>query len=200
MTTKKVMKTAAFFTPCVVTKKSTSFIKANFFTRPSEDFMVRGGQFYAVYNPNTGLWSKDEFTVQELVDDELWKLKETLGNDGFTVISLKDSTSGGWLEYYTWVRHQPDHWQELDGNVIFANTETTKDSYASHKLSYQLVDGDYSAWDELVGSLYSESERQKIEWAIGSVVCGDSKILQKFFVLYGAQGTGKSTILKIIAD
>lgn len=38
----------------------------------------------------------------------------------------------------------------------------------------------------------------KIEWAIGSIVCGESQKLQKFLVLYGAAGTGKSTILNII--
>lgn len=46
--------------------------------------------------------------------------------------------------------------------------------------------------------LYSPAERHKIEWAIGSVVSGDSKRLQKFMVLYGAAGTGKSTVLNII--
>lgn len=49
-----------------------------------------------------------------------------------------------------------------------------------------------------MSTLYSETEREKIEWAIGSIVCGDSKKLQKFMVLYGAAGTGKSTVLNII--
>ena len=46
--------------------------------------------------------------------------------------------------------------------------------------------------------LYSEDERRKIEWAIGSIVAGDSKTIQKFIVLYGEAGTGKSTVLNII--
>jgi energy-coupling factor transporter ATP-binding protein EcfA2 len=49
-----------------------------------------------------------------------------------------------------------------------------------------------------MSTLYSEEERHKIEWAIGSIVTGDSKKIQKFMVLYGAAGTGKSTILNII--
>src|SRR3954465_13417650 len=59
-------------------------------------------------------------------------------------------------------------------------------------------EGDADAWDELTSTLYSPPERAKIEWAIGSIVSGDSKSIQKFFVLYGAPGTGKSTILNII--
>ena len=41
-------------------------------------------------------------------------------------------------------------------------------------------------------------DRDKIEWAIGSIIEGDSKYIQKFMVLYGSAGTGKSTILNII--
>lgn len=49
-----------------------------------------------------------------------------------------------------------------------------------------------------MSTIYSEEERTKIEWAIGSIVCGESKKLQKFMVLYGAAGTGKSTVLNIV--
>ena len=38
----------------------------------------------------------------------------------------------------------------------------------------------------------------RLEWAIGSIVNGDSQWLQKFLVLYGAMGTGKSTILNVV--
>ena len=49
-----------------------------------------------------------------------------------------------------------------------------------------------------MSTIYSDEERTKIEWAIGSIVSGESKKLQKFMVLYGAAGTGKSTVLNII--
>ena len=38
----------------------------------------------------------------------------------------------------------------------------------------------------------------KIEWAIGAVISGDSKKIQKFLVFYGPGGSGKSTVLNII--
>ena len=65
-------------------------------------------------------------------------------------------------------------------------------------LDYPLKAGDISAYDHLIKTLYSPEEREKIEWAIGSIISGDSKKIQKFVVLYGAAGTGKSTILNII--
>ena len=46
--------------------------------------------------------------------------------------------------------------------------------------------------------MYDEEERHKIEWAIGAIVTGDSKHIQKFITMYGAPGTGKSTILNVI--
>ena len=86
----------------------------------------------------------------------------------------------------------------LDEKLIFSNTKTDRKDYASKRLPYPLEKGDTSAWDKLLSVLYSPSERRKIEWAIGSIVSGDSRKLQKFMVFYGAAGTGKSTIIGII--
>ena len=86
----------------------------------------------------------------------------------------------------------------LDEELIFSNTKKSKRNYASKQLSYPLEPGTHEAWDKIISTLYSEEERHKIEWAIGSIVTGDSKTIQKFMVLYGSAGTGKSTILNII--
>ena len=91
-----------------------------------------------------------------------------------------------------------DSFHMLDEKLIFSNTETNKKDYASKRLSYPLEAGDLTAYEKLMSTLYSEEERHKIEWAIGSIVSGDSKKIQKFMVLYGAAGTGKSTILNIV--
>lgn len=47
-------------------------------------------------------------------------------------------------------------------------------------------------------TLYSPEERKKIEWAVGAIVNGDSRKIQKFLVLYGPPGSGKSTVLNIV--
>jgi hypothetical protein len=86
----------------------------------------------------------------------------------------------------------------LDENLTFATQEVKRSDYVSRRLPYSLDEGDHSSWDELVGTLYSVEERRKIEWAIGSIVSGDSKKIQKFFVFYGQPGTGKSTIMSIV--
>nr|DAR13562.1 MAG TPA: DNA polymerase [Caudoviricetes sp.] len=50
-----------------------------------------------------------------------------------------------------------------------------------------------------MSTLYDPDEREKLEWGIGSVFTGDSKWIQKFFVLYGSAGSGKSTVLNLIS-
>src|SRR5690606_37430981 len=63
---------------------------------------------------------------------------------------------------------------------------------------YSLEAGDISAYDELISVLYDPQERAKLEWAIGAIVAGDAKHIQKFVVLYGSAGTGKSTVINIV--
>ena len=95
-------------------------------------------------------------------------------------------------------KQMKDQFHMLDEKLIFSNSKTGKKDYASKMLNYPLEQGEANSYDKLMSVLYSPAERHKIEWAIGSVVSGDSKRLQKFMVLYGAAGTGKSTVLNII--
>jgi phage/plasmid-associated DNA primase len=46
--------------------------------------------------------------------------------------------------------------------------------------------------------LYDPEERAKLEWSIGAIFTGDAKHIQKFIVLYGEAGSGKSTFLNLV--
>ena len=183
-------------------KRGVIEIYPKFIVRKSSDLMIRGGDFYAIWIEERGLWSTDEDDALQLIDRELDRFaEENRRNFDATVkvLHMWDAESGmidAWHRFCQ--RHMRDSFTMLDEELIFSNTETTKKSYASKKLSYPLESGDISAYDKLISTLYTEEERHKIEWAIGSIVSGDSKTIQKFMVLYGAAGTGKSTILNII--
>ena len=114
------------------------------------------------------------------------------------VMYMRDFETKSWLEFLKYTKSVSDNFHPLDDHLTFANTETKRTDYVSKRLPYSLEPGPYKAYDELISTLYSEEERKKIEWAIGSVIAGDSKKIQKFFVFYGEGGTGKSTILNII--
>lgn len=184
------------------TKRGTIEIYPKFIIKKSSDLMIRGGDFYAIWNDELGLWSTDEQDALQLIDKEISKyLEENRKKFDSNVKALymwdaENNMIDSWHKYCQ--RQMRDSFHMLDEKLIFSNTETTKKDYASKKLNYPLEPCDTPAYDELMSTLYSDEERKKIEWAIGSIVCGDSKKIQKFIVLYGAPGTGKSTILDII--
>ena len=182
------------------TKKNGIEIFPNFIVRKSKDLMIRGGDFYAVWDEDCGLWSTDEEDAARLIDQELTRYKEQNPDLAKAhVLYLHDSKSKMIDNWHHYVQKQMrDNYHSLDETLVFADSPVNKKDYSSKRLDYALSDCDIPAWDELVSTLYSEEERKKIEWAIGSIVNGDSKHIQKFFVFYGSAGTGKSTILNIV--
>ena len=192
-----------FFTIATRTAKNgKTEVYPKFIMRKSEDLMIRGGDFYAVWNEDKGLWSTDEQDVIALIDRATTQfLEEHKHQFGDTVrpLYMWDAESGmidSWHKYCQ--KQSRDNYTPLDEKLIFSNTETNKKDFASRRLNYPLEPGSIEAWDKLISTLYSEKERHKIEWAIGSIVTGDSKKIQKFMVFYGEAGTGKSTILNIV--
>ena len=183
-------------------KRNTIEIYPKFIIKKSKDLMIRGSDFYAIWLEERGLWSTEEQDALQLIDRELdiyVQEHKQLLNDSYRVLHMWDAESGmidNWHRYCQ--RQMRDNYHTLDDTLIFANTQVKKDSYASKRLPYPLEKGSISAYDELVGTLYSPEERQKIEWAIGAIVNGDSKKIQKFLVLYGPPGSGKSTVLNIV--
>ena len=184
------------------TKRGIIEIYPKFIVRTSSDLMIRGGDFYAIWIEERGLWSTDEQDALQLIDRELDRYAEKNRqsfDSNIKVLHMWDAESGMIDRWHKYCQKQMrDSFHMLDEKLIFSNTPTDKKDYASKKLNYPLEAGDLSAYDKLMSVLYSEEERHKIEWAIGSVVSGESKKLQKFMVLYGAAGTGKSTVLNII--
>lgn len=170
-----------------------------------DDLMIRGGDFYAVWNDYTQLWSTDEGVLINLIDSELEQYAKNYetrtGTKPARVCYLWDSDSGSIDRWHKYCQQQlRDYYHPLDETITFANTETTKKNYISKRLKYPLKKGPTDAYDEIIGTLYSDEERHKLEWAIGAIVTGNSKNIQKFIVMYGAPGTGKSTILNIVQD
>ena len=85
----------------------------------------------------------------------------------------ESGTRDSWHKYCQ--KQMRDSYHTLDDTLIFSNTKTTKEDYASKTHNYPLEPGDYSAWDKLISTLYTPEERHKIEWSIGSIVTGESR-------------------------
>src|SRR5699024_5344246 len=153
-----------------------------------------GRDFYAIWDESAKMWSTDEQDANRLIDAELDRYvaeNQDRLKDDYRVLYMWDSDSGSIDKWHKYCQKQcRDSFHMLDEELIFSNTELSRSNYASKRLNYPLEEGDISAYDKLISTLYSPEERRKIEWAIGSIVSGDSKTIQKFMVLYGAAGTG----------
>lgn len=196
----------------VVNKRGNTIdIRPKFLVNPRcNDLMIRGGDFYSVWNPNEHLWSLDEGTVIDLIDSDIQKeYQEEVDKQSrlspdirATVVPhyMVDADSGSIDRWHKFVQKQMrDNAKPMDMKIIFGNTKCTKKDYASKRLSYDICEMPIPNYDELMDTLYDPDERDKLEWAIGAVISGDSKSIQKFIVLYGDAGSGKSTFLNIVS-
>lgn len=177
-------------------------IEPDFITDDYTDLMIRGNAFYAVWDEENTTWSTNPKRCVKLIDKFLREKSEEVKehfNDVVNTKYLRYSSSGSMAKWKDYLKKLSlDSFTPLDSTIVFSNTEKKKELYSSHSLKYALAPGTYDAYDELMSVLYSPEERDKLEWIIGSIVTGDSKNLQKFAVLIGDAGSGKSTVIKIV--
>ena len=110
----------------------------------SEDLMIRGGDFYAVWLEEKGLWSTNEDDALNLIDLELTRFagefREQHPDANVKILYTWDSSSGSIDQWHKYCQKQKrDSFEMLDETIIFANSETDKKNYASKKLPYSLL-------------------------------------------------------------
>jgi len=169
------------------------------------DLMIRGNDFYAVYDEQSGMWKRNPLFIQKIIDKDLWNKAEEIKkrqNPDIScpveVKSMLNCSSGSWERFVKYVKRLPDNFHQLDEKLTFQDTVVNREDYVSKRLPYSVKEGDISAYEELISTLYEPEERKKFEWAIGSIIAGDSKKIQKFIVFYGPMGSGKSTVMNLI--
>lgn len=189
------------------------YVKPKYDTN-GQDLMMKGGKFYAVLNHETNMWSKKGMDALRYVDDVLYSYTGKIGEkDGFGVWRTKDgdeilvqaisnSLTKELINYRTWEnRLDPDfNYKQLDNDLTYVDDEVKPDDYRSKRLNYKPAEGSIESYNKLMSVLYSPEDREKLEWAIGSIYAGDSKVIEKIIVLYGDPGTGKSTVLDLLKD
>ena len=182
--------------------KMATEIYPDFIVKRSKDLMIRGRSFYAIWDAENKIWSTDEYDVQRLVDSELEDYKklqeEKYPGQKYVIKRMSNFSSKMWTNFKTYLTQMSDNSHQLDENLTFANDKMRKIDYISRFLPYPLEKGAFEAYDEIMSTLYDPGERAKLEWAIGAIVAGEAKYIQKFIVLYGEAGSGKSTFLNIV--
>lgn len=184
-----------------IKKKGVIEVYPDFLVKRSKDLMIRAKSFYAVWDEERGFWSTNEYDVQRLVDNELIAFADDFSKkceETVVIALMSDFSSYSWKEFRKYLSNLSDNSHQLDSKLIFSDSVVSKEDYASKTLPYPLKAGPHPSYDSLMSVLYDEENKQKLEWAIGAIISGDSKDIQKFIVLYGDAGTGKSTVLNII--
>ena len=176
-------------------------VSPGFIAAKTRDLMVRGGALYGVWDEDAGLWRTSIYDVIRLVDKELDRHIEAMPPDRKSIARAKYMRNEGNLKISNFLRHVrnlDDWYEQLDQRVIFSDTVSTREDYATQKLSYPSREGTINAYTEMMSVIFDPEELQKLEWAVGAVIAGDAKYIQKFLVLYGAPGTGKSTYIDLV--
>ena len=184
--------------------------KPTFITKSSiKDIMTRGGSFYAIFDEATGFWTKSKPRAIELIDQQVWEFtqkdsgQEAMNDPvhGPSVQTMADSANHLVEQFDRFCKTMGDNWHPLDQKMLFSNSDISRTSYATKTLDYPLIEQPTPYYNALCEVLYLPDEREKWEWAVGSMITGDSSKIQKMFAFYGEPGTGKSTIIsKIFAD
>lgn len=185
-----------------VNKQGKYEISAEYFNRRSKDLMVRGGSFYALWDESRKQWITDEYEIVDIVDERLIESeaeqRKLQPGAAFTVKYLARHSTGAYENWLRYIKNLRENFHDLDSSLMFADTEPKRENYSTKSLPYSMYDGSIDNYDELMSTLYDPEERAKLEWSIGAVITGDSKTIQKFIVLAGAAGTGKSTFLNVV--
>lgn len=173
-------------------------VAPRFINLDSRDIMIRDGDFVAIWDPKTNLWSKNEFNVIDIIDGDVRDYVNKSGMPNLFPRFCQRDSDGVWKRYRQWTKNMVNTDHPLDRMPVFADTPIRQEDHVSYRLPYSLEDGEPTCWLKLVDTLYDPSERQKIEWAIGSILTGDCRKIDKFLVFYGDPGSGKSTILNVM--
>ena len=103
-------------------KRGSIEIYPKFIIKKSSDLMIRGGDFYAVWVEDRGLWSTDEDDVIQLIDRELDRYvteKKDTFDAHVRVLYMRDAESGmidAWHKYCQ--KQMRDAYSTLDEKLI----------------------------------------------------------------------------------
>ena len=194
-----------------VAKQQRYVYSPAFLVKPKiKDLMIRSRDFYAIVNPDTGFWIKDESEAIELIDKQV---QEYVAKDvgpqlmedpehGPIIKRIVDTDNhliDKWHKYCQ--KDLRDRYEPLNQKVLFSNSEVKRSDYATYTLPYPIQETPTPFYDKLVNTLYLPEEHEKFEYMVGCILAGDQSKIQKIFVFYGLPGSGKSTIInKVIVN
>lgn len=187
----------------VKTGKNGTTIKPLFnITVESSDILVKGKTFYGIWDERHNKWITKFERATKLIDEEIddftKKYISEHPNESVHVEYLRDDTNGSAIRFANFVKNKSDCGVTFNNKIIFSDQETKKEDHCTIKAKYAVADGSRENYEKLISTLYAPEERHKLEWLIGAVIAGENLNVQKFGVMYGPPGSGKSTMVEIM--
>ena len=183
-------------------KNGTTIIPMFDMTIMSKDILVKGKVLYGIWDSKGNKWITKLEKAAWLVDRDIKEFADTYKkdhpNESISVEYLRDDSNRAADRFLSYIRKLSDCDVYFNSKMIFSDQEIAKEDYCTIKAKYKVEEGSIENYDKLISTLYYEEERHKIEWLIGAVIAGENLNVQKFGVMYGPPGSGKSTILEII--
>ena len=173
----------------------------------TEDLGIRGRKFYYLVDYITNLCITDMNLAMEKIDQNVLEYvtakvgKEIMENPEYAPVikRLVDTSNGLSKKFRTFCEvDMEDRYHTLNQVFRWSNSDYKRSDYISYLFPYPLIECPTPYYNKIFDTLYLPEQRQKIEWIVGAALCGDIKKVQKFVVLYGEPGLGKSTIIYII--
>lgn len=167
-----------------------------------KDLVCKGGGMYAFWDE--GRWNTNIDDLVVSVDRAIYeKVQELKVKHPDTPIYGKymDNNSSNMMntfDNYTKLRKQSE--QPFNKKIIFSNETPKREDFATTQLDYYPQEGPAPAFDELLGTLYSQEELDKILWCVGALFTNNMSQIQKFMYLYGGKGSGKGTVINILKE
>lgn len=181
--------------------RSSDFtIKPEFTYGYHEDLVTKGGNMYAYWNGTK--WSRD---LNHLVNDvDKILLRESGGiidnNPGKSVVTqmMKNHSSGVMGDFLTFCKAQQPKDVQFNQRIVFSDEIMTREMYATAQLDYFPKKGSTENFHLLFEKLYDKEEFDKLRWAIGMILSGQTHKVQKMIFLYGEKGSGKGSFISIL--
>lgn len=175
-------------------------INLDFLYRKATDVVVKGGRFSGYWNGER--WSLNQDDLIEKIDYDIYQVYSKLRQDHpdakIKVGYMNHESSGYMLRFNNYCKKQSVSDVQFNSKVFFSNETPVREDYSTYQLPYYPQKGPTPYFDKLTKQLYSEEDLGKIMWMLGALFNGKMPKIEKFLFLYGAAGTGKGTILKII--
>ena len=108
----------------VIKRKEYTYAVPFFKSIDSEDIMIKGGKFYAIWDEEKGLWNKNKGDAIKIIDSEIQKVADDSGAIPELCEKSSEFKSTDKLNKYM-DKDMWDIFKPLDTKVIFANDKTT---------------------------------------------------------------------------